>query len=217
MLIWVVVAFATAAGAPAMLVVALGALTFQPVLGTVLLVAVALVRKLSGRRSDQHAEVSFLRDITAVVASGTTLRAAIRDGDPTIVTPTARRLCDSGMPMSSVGASMRESLPTNGEAFAAVCDLSEETGSSLVPTLFMLTDRARVAETMQRRRRIATAQARYSAGVVGIAPLVVTIVLIALRGVPGDGGPLIVIPIVAGATMQLLGVVTVLGLAARYS
>jgi len=217
MLIWVIVAFAAAAGAPVILVAATATLAVQPVLGTVLLVAIAVARKFLGRRADPHAEVSFLADITAVVASGATLRAAVRDGDPGIVGPITRRLCDSGMPMSRVGASLRESLPTNGDAFAAVCDLSEETGSSLVPTLFMLTDRARATETIQHRRRIATAQARYSAGVVGIAPLAVTIGLIALRGVPGEGGPLIVIPIVAGATLQLLGVVTVLSLAARYS
>lgn len=215
MLIWVVVALTALVGAPATVVGATALIAVQPVIGTVALVAVALGRKFRTRRDTGCDEVSFLRDITAVVASGATLRAAVRDGDRSIVGESTRRLCDAGMPMSRVGESLRSSLPTNGDAFAAVMELSEQTGSSLVPTLFMLTDRARSTEAAQRRRRIATAQARFSAAVVGVAPLIVTVGLVAARGTPGDGGPMVVVPMVVGAGLQVAGVAVVVLLASR--
>ena len=217
MLIWVIVAITAAIGAPATVVGALGVLAVQPVAGTVALVGVAVTARHHRNRAERDVEVSFLTDVTAVVSSGATLRSAVAGGDGNVVGAPTRRLCNSGMPMAQVGESLRDALPTNGEAFAAVCDLSEETGSSLVPTLYMLTDRARATEAITRRRRIATAQARFSAAVVGIAPLVVTIALVAFRGVPGNGGPLVVVPIVVGAGLQIAGVATVLLVASRYS
>ncbi len=217
MLIWVIVALTAVMDTSVTLLLATAVVAVHPALGIGALSAIALARRYGRPVRDRHSEVSFLRELTAVVASGSTLRRALRDGDPALVSAVTRRLCDAGAPMARVGASMRDSLPTNGRAFTAVCDLSEVTGSSLAPTLFVLADRAKATEDLDRRRRIATTQARFSAAVVGVVPLVVTAGLTVVRRVPGDGGPLVVVPLVAGSALQLLGVAVVLGLAARYS
>ncbi|MCL1599438.1 MAG: hypothetical protein M3094_09655, partial [Actinomycetia bacterium] len=77
MLIWVIVAITAALGAPATVVGALGVLAVQPVLGTLALTGVAVATRIRSHRVDGDDEVSFLRDVTAVVASGATLRAAV--------------------------------------------------------------------------------------------------------------------------------------------
>ncbi len=215
MLIWIVVALGVVAGVPPVLLAAMALIGFQPFLGVTALAMAAVVLRHRRARSDDRAEVKFLRSITSAVSSGSTLRSAIRDGEAAIVDTRTRRLCDAGLPLANIGASLRSALPTNGSAFAAVCSLSERTGSSLAPTLHVLADRADAAAEMQRQRRVASAAARFSAGIVGIAPLAVTIGLVAFRGVPGDGGPFVVIPVVAGATLQLAGIVIVFVLATR--
>lgn len=117
--------------------------------------------------------------------------------------------------MGKVGRSLQPSLVNNGSTFAAVCSLSETTGSKLAPTLHVLADRAVDVADLKRHRGVATAQARFSAVVVGLAPLAITAGLIAMRGVPGNGSPVAVASIVVGASMQVAGVAVVFILASR--
>lgn len=215
MLIWVLVAGGAAAGMPVVVLAAVAAIAIHPVGGAIALVGAAVVTNHKRKSKDSVDEVGFLRAIASSVAAGSTLRAAIRSGDQRIVGDRTRRLCDAGMPLAKVGSSLRDALPANGSTFAAVCSMSEHTGSSLAPTLHVLAERAVDVATMRRHRVIASAQARYSAGIVGVAPLVVTVGLLVFRGVPGDGGPFVVIPIVVGAGLQLVGIATVSVMATR--
>jgi len=213
MLIWILVAAGWAAGVPP-LVVAAGALTAVNMPLGLASVAVAAAIVYWRRRRD-HAidEAGFLRTIATSVAAGSTLRSAIRNADPMIVTPRTRRLCDAGTSMAQVGRSLQDSLVHNGRTFAAVCSLSERTGSMLAPTLHVLADRAADIAELKRHRGVATAQARFSAAIVGMAPLAVTAGLIVLRGMPGDGSPIAFASIVIGGAMQLAGVAVVFILA----
>ncbi len=215
MLIWVVVATAWVVGVPPLIVGAGAVMVVSPPVGVAALVAAAFVARHRRRRAKRVDEVGFLRSIAAAVTAGSTLRNAIRDGDTRIVTARTRRLCDTGMPLGKVGRSLRDSLPENGATFAAVCALSEQTGSTLAPTLQVLAGRAADVADMERHRVVATAQARFSAVVVGVAPLVVTAVLIVIRGMPGDGNPVAVGAIIVGAGMQVAGVAAVSALASR--
>jgi Flp pilus assembly protein TadB len=213
MLIWVLVAAAWVVGVPPLIVGAGAVMVVNPPVGIAALVAAAFVARHRHRRAQRVDEVGFLRSIAAAVTAGSTLRSAIRDGDAAIVTARTRRLCDTGMPLARVGRSLRDSLPENGATFGAVCALSEQTGSTLAPTLHVLTRRAVDVADMERHRVVATAQARFSAIVVGVAPLVVTLVLIVMRGMPGDGNPVAVGSIIVGAGMQVAGVAAVSALA----
>lgn len=117
--------------------------------------------------------------------------------------------------MATVGRDLQPSLVHNGSTLAAVCAISERTGSRLAPTLHVLADRAADVANLRRHRDVATAQARFSAGVIGLVPLVVTAGLIVMRGVPGEGNPIAVGSVLLGSAMQLIGVAVVFVMASR--
>ena len=209
MLIWVFLAIAVATGVAPAMVGAATLVAIEPILGVGALVAVALVQRYRRRPHDTRDEVGFLRYLAASVSAGTSLRFAIRSGDPAIVSGKTRLLCDAGRPIDAIGQSIAPSLPTNGRTFSAVCALAEQAGSQLAPTLQSLADQAEADADRRRKQRVATTQARFSAGVVGVVPLVVTGLVLLLRGLPDAGNPWVVIPIVAGVGLQILGLVIV--------
>lgn len=214
-MIWLLVAAAWAAGVPPFVVGAGALMAVNVPLG---IGAVGVAVFLAHRRKRQRStidEAGFLRAIATSVTAGSTLRSAIRSGDRKVVSTRTRRLCDAGVSMGKVGLSLQPSLVSNGLTFAAVCSLSESTGSRLAPTLHVLADRAADVADLKRHRGVATAQARFSAVIVGIAPMAVNAGLIAMRGVPGDGSPVAVASIVLGSAMQVGGVVIVFVLASR--
>jgi Flp pilus assembly protein TadB len=215
MLMWILVAAGWVVGVPPLIVGAGALLAVNVPLGLAGLgIAVFVVHRRS-RQRQRIDEAGFLRMIATTVSAGSTLRWAIRGGDRRIVTPRTRRLCDAGVSMAKVGRDIQPSLEHNGSTFAAVCSLSESTGSMLAPTLHVLADRAADVADLNRHRGVATAQARFSAVIVGMAPLAVTVGLIVMRGVPGDGSPVAVAAIALGTAMQLAGVVAVFTMASR--
>jgi len=215
MLIWLLLAAGWAAGVPPLIVGAGAVMVVNLPVGVAAVGIATFVVHRKQRRSQNLDEAGFLRMIATSVSAGSSLRSAIRSGDPLVVTARTRRLCDAGVSMAKIGRSLQPVLEHNGSTFAAVCSLSERTGSALAPTLHVLADRAADVADLNRHRRVATAQARFSAVIVGLAPLAVTVGLIALRGVPGDGNPIAVVSIVLGSMMQVAGVAVVFVLASR--
>jgi Flp pilus assembly protein TadB len=215
MLIWIAAATGWAIGVPPMIVIAGMLMAVNLPLGLVAIAAASFAMHRKRQRRGRVDEAAFLRSIATSVAAGATLRAAISAGDRRVVTPGTMRLCDAGVSMSRVGRSIQPALRHNGPTFAAVCSLSESTGSMLARTLHVLADRATDIADLERHRGVATAQARFSAVVVGIAPLAVTAGLIMMRGMPGDGSPIAVISVAIGAAMQVAGVAVVFVLASR--
>ena len=69
----------------------------------------------------------------------------------------------------------------------------------------------------RRKRRSALAQVRFSAWVVGVAPLVLTLLVVLTRGIPQPRGAIIVIPMVVGFVLQVTGTATVFVLSGRAS
>lgn len=215
MVMWLLVATGWAVGVPPLIVGAGVLMTVNLPLGMAAVGIAGFVVHRRKRRSRETDEVGFLRMIATSVSAGSTLRSAIRSGDRRIVTAHTRRLCDTGVSMAKVGRDLEPSLVHNGATFAAVCSLSEITGSMLAPTLHVLADRAADVADLVRHRGVATAQARFSAVIVGLAPLAVTAGLIVTRGVPGDGSPIAMASMVLGSVMQVAGVAVVFVLASR--
>jgi Flp pilus assembly protein TadB len=214
-LIWVLVGAAWAVGVPPLIVGAGVLMAVNLPLGVVAIAVGAFIEHRRRRRDVSVDEAGFLRTIATSVSAGSTLRSAVRGGDHHIVAPRTRRLCDAGASMSKVGRSLESALAYNGATFAAVCSLSEVTGATLAPTLHVLADRATDVADLNRHRRVATAQARFSALVVGLAPLGVTAGLIVVRGVPGDGSTVAIASMMLGAAMQIVGVAVVFVMASR--
>ncbi|MCL1593908.1 MAG: hypothetical protein M3132_06105 [Actinomycetia bacterium] len=209
MLIWVVIAIAVVAGATPPLTGAAVLVGFQPLVGVGVLAGFSLWQRHRTREHVAPDEVAFLRYLASAVTAGTSLRNAIRAGDSSIVSPRTRLMCDAGRPVGDIGGSIASNLPTNGAAFAAVCSLAEQAGSRLAPTLHAMADRADDVSSAKRRQRVATTQARYSAGVVGVAPLVVTALVLVVGGIPDSPGAWVVVPVVVGVGLQVFGLAVV--------
>lgn len=193
---------------PWMYVGVAAAFGFSPLIGFAVgggLVVFEILRARRGNPTGSVHEPAFLREIMASVQAGATLRQAVLGSTSSLVDIPVRRSCTVGAPMEDVGRLLRSRLPGSGEQFAIVAKLSEMTGASVGSALRVLTNDSDDAEKRSREQRVSVAQAKYSALVVGIVPLVAAVGLITIRGIPEPGGVLIVVPMVVGGAMMAFG------------
>ncbi len=197
------------AGVPVLVVAGALAASVLPTPGIIVavlaLVAVSVVGSRIGRTIAATSEGVLLRQIAGRVSAGSTIRSTIADPAIAAVPVSARRLATLGMPMADVGGALMNVFPVNGQAFRAICSFSEHTGATISSALVVLADRADEATELARQRRVSLAQARFSAIVVGIVPIVLSAALIGIRGVPEPGGAVIVVPMVVGFVLQAAG------------
>ncbi|MDK1011547.1 MAG: hypothetical protein QGM48_10865 [Actinomycetota bacterium] len=176
---------------------------------------VSVALRLRRPKKTNKNEGGLLRHIAGRVSAGATVRTAIAESAYEAVPEQARRHALLGRPMADVGEELSEALPTNGAAFLGICAFSEHTGAAIVAALHVLADQADDAIELARQRRVALAQTKLSAVVVGVVPIVASVGLVALRGVPEPGGALIIIPMAIGIALQLVGTAVVFNVAAR--
>jgi Flp pilus assembly protein TadB len=193
------------------------ALWVSPKVGIPVVVALAAVSAVKSRqkRRSARSESAFLRSLAGAMLAGSTMREAIQQSEAFAVSPLARRLCALGVPMADIGAEVRPNLPATGEAFAVLMSMSDLTGGSATGSMHLLADLANEAEQQARDGRVAAAQAKFSAVVVGFLPLVIAVGLVVVRGVPDPGGAVVVLPMVAGATAMVAGAVMVFVIAQK--
>lgn len=208
MLVMVLAAGAILLGVPGVIVVGTIVLSLLPAplafAGAVAgAVGLALRKRArSGRESD---EGELLREFSARVSAGATIRSTIADPTIELVPDHARRLATLGWPMADVGDALMSVFPVNGAPFRAICSFSEHTGAAISAALGVLADRADEATELARQRKVALAQVKLSAIVVGVVPIAVSIGLVAVRGIPDPGGAVIVIPMMVGIGLQVIG------------
>jgi tight adherence protein B len=206
-------AAAFASGAHPAVVVLAAVSVFEPrlvIVGLVGWAAYNLVRRR--RRDDAEAEAAFLRAVGSELRGGATLRLALAGATAgsALGLTTAGRLARAGMPMDRVGDELRRLLPVNGSATAAAVELSGWSGARVASVFEALAERAADTAELRREQRAATTQARLSAWIVGLAPIVFTGIVLAgggARSLGRAGG--------AGYAVMAIGVaLEVLGLAA---
>jgi Flp pilus assembly protein TadB len=195
-------------GVPAVYVAATALFAVSPPVGGVVGIAAVGWEITRARRrgvTTPTDEASFLREISASVQAGATLRQAVVDSTSPIVDEPVKRLCRVGAPMADIGRQFSTRLPLAGTEFAVVAELSETTGAAAGRALGVLAEESDSAAGRAREQRVSVAQAKYSAVVVGLVPLAAAIGLVVIRGVPEPGGALIIVPMVAGAVMMAAG------------
>jgi Flp pilus assembly protein TadB len=212
-----VVALLCLMGVPWSIVAILAAIWIDPRLGLVAAVIWAARRSVVDRRthSPTPPAPALLRELASSIEAGATLRTAIADAPPAFVDDTTRRLCLTGAPIEQVAASLGVHVPEVADALPVIARISESSGGSVAGAIRAM---ASVADDAQRRRReirVATAQSRFSAVVVGVVPVLLAIVLVSVRGVPEPGGPAVVIPMILGAVSMLVGSAVVFVMASR--
>jgi Flp pilus assembly protein TadB len=219
MLLAVILAGAILFRVPIVMIAGMIAIAVLPVplaLAAVLaVVAGAGAMRARGRRELDGHEAVLLRQISGRIASGATMRSTIADTSIDAIPESARRLAVVGEPMANVASAIAPVLPVNGAAFQAICSFSEHTGAAISTALSVLADRADEAAELTRQRTIALAQVKLSAVVVGLVPIVVSIALLAMRGVPEPGGAVIVVPMLLGLLLQITGTAVVFRVASR--
>ncbi|GMQ86615.1 MAG: hypothetical protein BMS9Abin07_2201 [Acidimicrobiia bacterium] len=214
MLTATLVAAAIAAGAhPAVIALAVVAVV-EPRLVLAGAVAWGLFSVVRRRRaSGADIEATFLRALAAELRGGSSLRLALGDAATRVPLDLdgAARLATAGMPMDRVASALSERLQHNALAAGAAFELSDWSGARTAAVFEGLADRATEAAELEREQVAATAQARFSAWVVGLAPLVFTTLLLAGGGFGSlsRAGGVGVIVIGLGLALELAGLAVV--------
>jgi Flp pilus assembly protein TadB len=144
-----------------------------------------LVRHWRARRrgpSPLGAEAAFLQGMAAELRAGASLRAALESAAtrvPELTLARAVRLARAGRPAAEVADALAEALPENGPVAGLAFRTAASTGAEAAAVLSGLALRAVEEDELARERRALTAQARFSAWLVGGAALAVPIVLLA--------------------------------------
>jgi Flp pilus assembly protein TadB len=209
----VLLALAAASGAHPV-VVALAALSvFEPRLVIIGLVAWAAYGLFRRGGDDGEAEATFLRAVGSELRGGATLRLALADAaaGSTLGLTTVGRLVRAGMPMGRVGDELRRLLPVNGAPAAAAVELSGWSGARVASVFEALAERAADTAELRREQRTATTQARLSAWIVGLAPLIFTGVVLAGGGASslGRAGGAGYAVMAVGVALEVLGLAAV--------
>ena len=219
MLLAVLLAGGILVGVPFVMVAGVLVASFLPVPLAVVGVLGIAFASVAARRRTRAASVTgegdLLRVLSGRVSAGATIRSTIADPTVDLVPGHARRLAALGVSMADVAEAMITVFPVNGQAFRAICSFSEHTGARISAALAALADRADDASELERERKVALAQVKLSAVVVGLVPIAASIGLVALRGVPEPGGPAIVVPMVVGIALQVVGTAVVFTFASR--
>lgn len=159
-------------------------------------------------------EATYFLALAAEIRAGSSLRRALGEAAhrvPTLSFDRPVRLALAGAPMSEIAAIVDNEFPANGRLAAAALRLSDWSGARVADAFDGLAERATGAADLARERSAATAQARLSAIVVGVAPIVFALLLFA----SGRGsalmarGPIGVIVVATGLVLEVLGLLLV--------
>ena len=197
--------------------VALAALaSIEPRLVLVGAITWGIVAAIRRRRSriTADAEATYFRALSAELRAGASLRGAIGEAlyrVPGLSLGPAVRYAEAGMPMSEIADAVETRFPENGRLAAAAFRLSDWSGARVADTFEGLAERAAASAELVRERKAATAQARLSALVVGIAPIAFAGLLFATGR--GSGlmahGTVGMLVLGAGLALELIGLIVV--------
>jgi tight adherence protein B len=174
---------------------------------------IAAVRRRK-RRITPDDEAAYFRALSAELRAGASLRGALGEAlhrVPALSLGPAVRYAEAGMPMSEIAEAVETQFPENGRLAAAAFRLSDWSGARVAEAFEGLAERAAASAELVRERKAATAQARLSALVVGIAPVAFATLLL----VTGRGSGLIahgtigILVLGTGLVLELIGLVVV--------
>lgn len=172
MLILLGLAWGLAAGIPSVVLAALALAVYRPVIAIVCLgILVALLRTRTTPGDDEGA---FLQAVASELRSGAAVRMAIADAADRIASPALARvgrLGRSGRPLEELAASVEAALPLHGVMIGAAIRIAGRTGGRIADTFDELALMAGEDMEVRGETRVATAQARLSAWIVGGIPV----------------------------------------------
>lgn len=136
-------------------------------------------------------EALFLQALASELEAGASLRhglAVSAGAVPDLDLARAAHRAVAGRPAPEIAAELAAGLPVNGRAVGAAFSIVAATGARAAAVFAALAVRAAGAVDLEREQRTLTAQARFSAALVGGTPAVVSAgLLLTGRGPGGDG------------------------------
>ncbi len=216
MLTAVLLAGGLALGVPPVIIAIAAVAAIEPrlvLVGAAIWGVVAAVQRRSPRVTPDS-EATLFRAMAAELRSGASLRSALAEAAhrvPQIQLGRPVRYAEAGMQMAEIAEAVETQLPENGRLAAAAFRLSDWSGARVADTFDGLAERAAATAELARERRAATAQARLSAVIVGVAPLVFTVLLMATGRGAGllEHGSLGWLVLGVGLGLETVGLVTV--------
>jgi Flp pilus assembly protein TadB len=204
-------AFLVVTGGPWWMGIALGMWMASPSSGLLVIVSgLAVLAVRSFRRAPQIRLLGCVDIIAAELRAGQSLRHAVATGARESGVPgweqvEARSL--AGLPIEDVGLAFGDS-GVDASRLRAVFAIAASTGGEASVVFDALSASMRQRAMLDRERRMATAQARFSAGVIAGGPLLVLVVLF-LTGALGrllSGGGAGAAVVVVGTALEVVGV-----------
>lgn len=162
------------------------------------------------RRGSAIETAEYFDAVARELRRGASLRHAVAGPVPG---SRVERLALTGQPIEIVAAEVVWMLRLSDELATAGIRLASRTGAPASRVFGRLAEQARQAAQRERDRRTATAQARLSAGVIGLVPLALGAATLALGGIrfvaePGPARTAVMI----GVGLQLAGLVVIAAL-----
>ena len=181
--------------------------------GAAVWAAVHIMRRRRSRVSPDD-EATYFRALSAELKAGASLRGALGEAlerVPALSLDHAVRFAAAGAPMTEVADVVEAELPENGRLAGAAFRLSDWSGAQVADTFAGLAERASTSAELARERRAATAQARMSAIVIGVAPVAFAGLLLATGRGSGlvDHGVIGLVVLGGGLTLEALGLMLV--------
>lgn len=195
-------------GMPVLLAGAMGAAILEPRIALALGAAAYVASRHRGERQLSNVEGTFHQAVTAELRSGASLRSALARATGTVPALRLQRLeraANSGLPINYLQQVLLARLPNTGRATAAALAVLEETGGHAIPTFEGLALIAQDVTSIERDRRVSTAQVRMSALVIAGLPLGFLTYLV-LSGRFGQVAERAPVMLMAGGAMLAIGV-----------
>jgi len=205
-------AAAVGAGTPLALVAIVAVAVIRPWVFLGLCTLWAVVSRLRRSRKTTTDEAAVLRAVAAELRAGATVRAALAGAahvHPELIS--VGRLAAAGVAFAELGSPLCEALPETGRRLAAALTFGSSAGGSVVAAVDRLVHAVVETAQLDHELRAATAQARLSAVVVGVAPLVFSAFLF-LSGVaaaPWAAGGIAATTAAIGLALQFCGLLVV--------
>ena len=201
-------------GAPLPALAAVGLAAWQPVwaLGAVLAWIALTIRP--GGSGTAEVEAGYLQAVGSELRAGSSLRYALSVASPQasgLDLERAVRLATSGQPLDTVAVELGRALPRLGPLAASAVRTAGFTGGKAAEVFDGLALLATEEISLVRERRAATAQARFSAWIVGGIPLVYLLYagFTGRLAVLQTAGPIGVVLLTVGLLLLMAGIVAI--------
>ncbi|MDF1595938.1 MAG: type II secretion system F family protein [Acidimicrobiia bacterium] len=196
-------------GAPLVFVLVMVIGLINPWIGLASIWAFHLSKR--GHPSPWSVDVRFSRGVADELRGGSSLRQAFAEAAEDIGEGRLARVCRSGRPYEEMASGVEACLPLTGQAAGAAIRIAGESGGRVADAFEAIALLAEDEQALKNERRAASAQARTSALIIAVLPVLLVVLLVGAgrMDVLLSGGSLSVGLMTTGFGLITVGLVTI--------